>query len=352
MDKTLQVSGIETVESLREHVQWAIELEHATLPPYLCALYSADQARNPEAAEVMLSVFLEEMLHTVLAANLLNAVGGRPQFDIPRMLPGYPRYLPHGDRSFELSLLPFGAEALEQFLRLERPAPPSAPAESDRYETIGQFYAAIGEGLRTLCAQLGEADVFSGDPARQVTEVSFHGGARRAMAVDSLATALSALKEIVEEGEGADRLEVWDGDRNMFRPEREDIGHYFRVQQLKLGRRYRRGDSPTSGPSGEAISIDWGGVRRMRPNQRTTDHAPGCPIRIAQEDFNHAYCGVLHLLDHAFNGRAHELRGAIRAMFGLKEQAEALMTMPTHDGFAVVGPTFEYVMPLPQRSPR
>jgi ferritin-like protein len=83
--------GIATLESLREHLQWAIELEHSILPPYLCALYSLDPARNPAAAEVVLSVFLEEMLHTTLAANLLNAVGGRPQLHTPRMLPSYPR---------------------------------------------------------------------------------------------------------------------------------------------------------------------------------------------------------------------------------------------------------------------
>jgi hypothetical protein len=29
---------IDTLDSLREHLQWAIDLEHATLPPYLCAL--------------------------------------------------------------------------------------------------------------------------------------------------------------------------------------------------------------------------------------------------------------------------------------------------------------------------
>jgi len=44
---------ISTLESLHEHLQWAIELEHFTLPPYLCALYSLDAARNPEASEVV-----------------------------------------------------------------------------------------------------------------------------------------------------------------------------------------------------------------------------------------------------------------------------------------------------------
>ena len=108
---------IATLESLREHLQWAIELEHFTLPPYLCALYSLDAVRNPEASEVVASVLVEEMLHMTLAANLLNAIGGRPRLDTSQMLPVYPRCLPHGvclphaDRSFEVPLLPFGLEA-------------------------------------------------------------------------------------------------------------------------------------------------------------------------------------------------------------------------------------------------
>jgi CDGSH-type Zn-finger protein len=339
---------IATLESLREHLQWAIELEHATLPSYLCALYSLDPARNSEAAEVVCSVFVEEMLHMTLAANLLNAVGGRPQFDTPRMLPSYPRYLPHGDRSFEVSLVPFGPEALELFLRIEQPSRPGAPAESDEYETIGQFYEAIGQGLRELCAHFGEASVFCGDPARQVTDALFPGG-RRVIAVDSLATALAALQEIVEQGEGAARRQVWDGDRDMFHPEREEVAHYYRFQQLKFGRRYRRGDTPQSGPTGDAISVDWDGVRPMRRNPRTTDHAPGSPIRIAQEEFNHTYCAVLHLLEQAFNGSPRMLAVATGAMHGLKAQAQALMQNPTADGLAMAGPTFEYVAPEDRR---
>ena len=183
---------IATVDNLREHLQWAIELEHATLPVYLCALYSLDAARNPSATEVLGSVFVEEMLHLTLAANLLNAVGGRPRLDTPSMLPGYPRTLPHGQRSFEMSLLPFGPEAVEQLLTIELPAPAGAPAQGDEYETIGQFYDAVGRGLRDLCYDLGEAHVFSGDPARQVADTFCYGGSGRVITIDSLATATAA----------------------------------------------------------------------------------------------------------------------------------------------------------------
>lgn len=209
---------IDTLESLREHLQWGIELEHATLPPYFCALSSLDASRNPEAVLVVGSVFVEEMIHLALAANLLNAVGGRPRLDTPRMLPSHPRRLPHGDRSLELSLLPFGTTAIDMFLRLEQPAPRAAPAESDGYETIGQFYDAIEQGLRHLCAELGERAVFCGDPARQLSAGPFRHSGGRLTGVSDLNSALAALKEIVEQGEGATRSEVWDGYRDVFHP--------------------------------------------------------------------------------------------------------------------------------------
>jgi CDGSH-type Zn-finger protein len=50
---------IATIDDLREHPRW-IELEYATLPPYLCALYSHDPERNPEAVEAAISVLEEE----------------------------------------------------------------------------------------------------------------------------------------------------------------------------------------------------------------------------------------------------------------------------------------------------
>jgi Ferritin-like len=338
---------ITTVESLRAHLQWAIELEHFTLPPYLCAACSLDAVRNPEAAEVVAGVFVEEMLHMTLAANLLNAVGGRPRLDAPQMLPGYPRSLPHGDRSFEVPLLPFGREALDLFLRIEQPVAPGGRPESDGYDTVGQFYQSIRDGLSALCADLGERRLLSGGPARQIADAPFPGGGR-VIAVNGLATALAALDEIVDQGEGCADVEVWDGDHDDVHPDREQLAHYYRFQELRLGRRYRRGDTPQSGPTGDAIAIDWTGVRPMRRNPRTSDHPPGSTIRRAQERFNDSYCLILRLLDQAFNGSPLTLRSAVGSMYGLKVQARALMEMPTEEGMTTAGPTFDYV-PAPRR---
>ena len=83
----------------------------------------------------------------------------------------------------------------------------------------------------------------------------------------------------------------------------------------------------------------------MRTNPRTSDHLPDGPIRLAQEDFNHSYCGLLQLLEQAFNGAPQRLGATIGTMYTLKAQAQALMEMPTEDGLATAGPTFEYVVP-------
>ncbi|MFE7168692.1 ferritin-like protein [Streptomyces sp. NPDC057616] len=335
---------ITTLDSLREHLQWAIELEHATLPPYLCALYSLDPQRNPDAAQAVSSVFVEEMIHLALAANLLNAVGGRPRLDPATLLAPHPRTLPHADRSLKLSLVPFGADALEMFLRLERPAPPGAPAEGDGYETIGQFYDAIEQGLHQLCAELGEEKLFSGDPARQITAGPFSHTGGQLKAVTDLASALAALAEIVEQGEGTSRGEVWDGDRDVFHPERDEVAHYYRFQELKLGRRYRRGDTAQSGPTGEAVVVDRDGILPMRPNPRLADRPSGSPIRTGQERFNRTYCILLDQLEQAFNGGPAMLGTAMGTMYALKGQAQRLLQTPDGDE-TTAGPTFEYVEP-------
>ena len=89
----------------------------------------------------------------------------------------------------------------------------------------------------------------------------------------------------------------------------------------------------------------------MVANPRTSDHAVGSPIRTAQERFNQLYCVMLQLLEQAFDGAPQMLRPSIGTMHTLKVQAKALLQMPTEDGLATAGPTFEYVPP-DRRAPK
>ena len=337
--------ALRTVDDLRQHLQWAIEIEHATLPPYLCALYSIKEGHNREAVEVIQSVFLEEMLHLTLAANILNAIGGSPQLDRPGFLPTFPACLPHSKRAFQVPLTRFSKDALEVFLKIERPPGHAGLPEDDAFETIGQFYEAIDEALRRFARELGEPALFSGDPRRQVTDELCYGGSGRIIAVRDLASALAALNEIVEQGEGLHHQEIWDGDRNMFHPERAEVAHYFRFNELYLGRLYRAGDTPQSGPTGEPLAIDWDAVHPMRPNPRSGDYPEGSEIRSRLDDFNRSYSAILHLLHQTFNGSPRLLAVATGLMYGLKEEAIRLMELPSGDGETTVGPSFEYVPP-------
>jgi CDGSH-type Zn-finger protein len=334
---------ISTVQQLRRHLQWAIEVEHSTLPPYLCALYSIHQGANRPAYEVIHSVFMEEMLHLTMAANLLNAVGGSPKLDAPHLLPRYPAALPHSGGSFEVSLEKFSPKAIQTFMRIERPASDSAPPQDDGFETIGQFYEAVKDGIVRLASQMGEETLFCGDPKRQVTAAQYYGGSGRVLAVSNVDSALAALGEIVEQGEGLEHQQVWDGDRSMFHRDRDEVAHYFRFVEIAEGRRFQPGDTPKTGPTGERFSVDWGAVHQVRANPRSTDHPPGSEVRLAMDRFNHSYCAVLHLLEEAFNGSPALLAVATGEMYALKQQALELMELPYGEGDEVASPSFEYV---------
>ena len=335
---------IRSVDALRAHLQGAMELEHATIPPYLCALYSLVPGRNLKSAEVLASVVVEEMLHLAMVANILNAVGGAPVLDDASFVARYPAYLPHSRDAFRVSLSRFSKATIATFTRIEKPEEPGAPSEAEHFDTIGQFYQAIGEALTTLCAQLGEDRVFIGDPARQITpeHVSFRGG-RRVLAVYDLATALAAIDEIEQQGEGLAHAEIWDGDRDMFHPERDEIAHYFRFSQILLGRAYVRGDTPVSGPSGESFEVEWEATYPMRDTPRCDEYSADGPVHAAMVEFNQRYWDMVRLLHAAFNADPAQLSNAIDAMFVVREGAVALMQMPSGDGATTAGPSFEYV---------
>jgi hypothetical protein len=192
------VEPITDVEDLRRHLQWAIEVEHSTIPPYEYAMWSVVEPDSPAATSIKY-VVREEMLHAALAANLLTAVGGSPRFT-GDAVPRYPEPMPHHDpdQPLVLHLAPASVDLVRDvFLRIEQPEERGAKAEADRYETLAQFYEAITDGL----ARMGD-EVFTGDPRRQVTKgYAGHGGGTL-FAVTDVDSALLAIEVIVEQGEG------------------------------------------------------------------------------------------------------------------------------------------------------
>jgi len=336
---------------LRELLQAAVELELSTIPPYLCALYSLRPGSNDTASLIIRSVVVEEMLHMVLAANVLNAIGGEPRVTGPGHVPRYPHELPDG---VVLDLLPFCPAAVEEFLKVENPQhdhhalgpghPLVAGRRPERHlaraasvmgkpTTIGAFYAEIIDGLSQAAAAIGEQALFHGDPARQVTREYYYAGGGSPLPVKDLASAMEALIEIVDQGEG-NPASMYDADG--------DLGHYFRFKQLKYDRTYLPSDDADV-PSGPRVGVDFDAVYPMIANPRGDDYADP-ELRAACDAANRTWSRLLREIEAAFNGRPEALLTAVPGMFRLRDQALVLLANPLPcGGGRHAGPTFEWV---------
>lgn len=328
---------------LRRGLQSALELEHATIPAYLCALYSIDEDANVEAARLIHSVVMEEMLHMVLVANIMNALGLEPSVDHEGFVPQYPTRLPYSDGRLKVRLLPFSREAIELFREIERPEPKKAKPRIKGYDTIGQLYAGIEEALRD---RGNGPHAYPGDPGRQIGPNHFYyGGGGEPIRVHDRKTALEALHEIVRQGEGS-RRSIRDGGHHL--GEGGSLAHYYRFDEIHRGRHYRKGDTHESGPTGAPLAVDWGAAHRMRKDPRASTLPRGSDERELAVAFNHRYADLLHLLHRAFNGEPHLLQESVPVMIDLKWRAVSLMRVPVRgSGRRTAGPSFEW--PPPRR---
>ncbi|MGW1071894.1 ferritin-like domain-containing protein [Streptomyces sp. NPDC002537] len=320
---------------LHVFLQAALTLEHLTIPPYLTAMYTLRPGTNRAAFYAIRAIVLEEMLHMALVANVLNAVDGQPLVAHSRFVTGYPARLPYSKDHFPVALRHFGVEALETFLHIERPEyvaePPGHPsvADDDGWTSIGQFYNTIGTGLVRLAEELGEAELFRGDPRRQLGPEHFYNSGGEIFRVTGPASALEALRVITEQGEGVDRT-IYNPDDRIFGEAREPA-HYFRFDEIYRQRGYGPYDTPASGPTGPSIEVDLDAVYRIDPAARAVDFPAGGAVRRAADGFNETYAGLLCLLERAFTGEPEALGDTVPVMRSLRGLAERLYRNPHPD---------------------
>jgi hypothetical protein len=201
----LNYEKIDDLDKLRARIQSAVQLELTTIPAYLFALYSIiDKASD--AYQALRSVVTEEMFHLNQAANLLVAVGGKPKLTGPAA-PKYPAYLPSASRTVSpyVGLYRASLPVFQNvFMAIEMPAPYDAPAEGKAYKTIGQFYKAIEDGLERCVKKFGAEKVFhQAEGTRQRSDIYLGKFGGEAISIKDLPTAKFAIRQIVEQGEGA-----------------------------------------------------------------------------------------------------------------------------------------------------
>ena len=223
----------------------AAELEHNLMCTYLYAAFSLkrrdDAGLSTEEAEAVerwratiLGVAVEEMGHLTAVWNITSALGGFPPFGRDNF-PLSPGRMP---AEIVVKLAPFGHEALQHFIHLERPtasheseglgfepevqfrrgihSPRVTPMPID-YETVGEFYLDLDANLCAFAEHHGETETFCGDRSLQLS--ANETGLKGAVPVICLKTASTALEYIVEQGEGA--------------PEHSENSHFSRFMAMR-----------------------------------------------------------------------------------------------------------------------
>lgn len=332
---------IRTIADIEAYLNAALCLEHATIPPYLTALYSLHPGSNSDAQHLIRVVAVEEMLHLTLVANVMNAIGLRVDLTADDFIPAYPAHLPSGEIDFLVSVQPFSQAAVTTFLNIERPA--KAPSESARllprpdlgagtvlaaspldpsmrFYSIGEFYNEIERGLRYLDHEYRAygRELFCGDSSWQVTPEYFYSGGGEVVAVCDLATALQALTLIAEQGEGLGGG-IYDGEG--------ELSHYYRFEQIQLARYYQKGDAPGR-PSGPRLDVDFSAVYPVAVDAKVADYPSGSPAREAAERFSQTYDDFLAYLTGAYNGEPQKLLDAVPWMFRLRDDINRLIRNP------------------------
>jgi hypothetical protein len=216
----------------REDLWWllaeACQLEHMIMCQYLFAEWTLKDQSDGLTVEqsaaierwrgVLRGIAIEEMLHLALVANVMSSIGAAPYLGRPN----FPQRSGYFPESIQLDLMPFGERALKHFLFLERPEGmerqdavgfvPTAPARDPLSEseamprgqeflTVGHLYRGIEDGLTRLTHELGERALFVGSRRAQATPEMFQWP--QVVAVTDLDSALRAVGEIIEQGEGA-----------------------------------------------------------------------------------------------------------------------------------------------------
>ncbi|PCH93553.1 MAG: hypothetical protein COB85_06795 [Bacteroidetes bacterium] len=230
-----------TQKDLHVHLQHALDVEFWTIPLYLTALYSIKGLSElkpkdyPEAAKLVQSVVIQEMLHMEIVCNLCTALGYEPRFPTPKYdkNKGIPfihpknSHIPKDLLGYQVKVGPLDAETLKLFCVVEMPQPwkDIEWAHKKSYESIAELYTALKEGLshHWLAQYVGDEkntrqkNIFS---EYHDSDHLHHGFSQT---VNSLENALNAIEAIMEQGEGADSGNIPEDFRP---PSLEDVDEY------------------------------------------------------------------------------------------------------------------------------
>ncbi|WFU44160.1 ferritin-like protein [Bradyrhizobium sp. CB82] len=332
--QTAAIQGDAARQELGGLLQHALQLEFATIPTYLSAVFSLTPA-NTKISELILRAAIEEMLHMTAVANLMNAIGVAP--DIVAAVPDYPCQLTILDPPLKLDLRSFSYDLVKDlFMQIETPEEPvhyPMALAAGRPRTIGQFYEGIIEIIDrdTIPGLFGNAtrDAYKQREVvpnfRPIAYISNQDTDTYPLKNDinfritDKASAVRHLRWVVGQGEGT----------APFNPlTAEGIpAHFYRFESI-IKQRFLVKDErvKTLGYSfsGGDLPFDETGVHEFVTNTKAADFAGNQAVSRQMKRFNDSYTSMVNSLQQAFNCPAPEQKSQADVAF-----ADAMGTMQT-----------------------
>lgn len=259
----------------------AVQLELATLPPYLCIYWSIKDS-NTIAAQLIRSIFMQEMKHMGLAANMLVGVGGTPE--IVSAKPAYPSQLPGGVRP-ELTVYLAGLtkEYVQEIcMQIEMPEVPLAKGiqGEEAFPTIGAFYDAI----------IGAFESIPGLTINTSKQLESTGS--DIWKIKDIAGAVEAVNVIKLEGEGTTESP----DEASHIP-----AHYYKFGSIFYGKTLIKKDSHWVWEGSDVPFPDVWPMGQVPKGGWRTDNMPKT-VRLLLNEFNRRYKDTLESLQNAWAG--------------------------------------------------
>ena len=312
---------VHDIDWLRNALQIALQLELATLPPYLTARWTIRKQSDPVARSIKV-IRGEEMVHFGLACNLLTAVGGTPLIADDAVVPKYPGPLPGGVRpGLTVSLRKLDTAQAGVFMEIEHPqGEPVGAALVAPPTTIGEFYSSILEAFHQLNPELS-AD-------RQIAGF----GLTKAESLEDV----SAIIELINlQGEGS-----------AVSPEEKpgDLAHYYRFGEIHHQRAFVKDTEGKWGFHGDPVPLPEVYPMADIPEGGYQPDPSEPLVKELIERFDREYSEMLRLLESAWKmGDVSLLGDAVGKMTDMGTTAGELIQKPRPDGKGNYGPCFRYV---------
>ena len=311
-----------SIPTIQYCLQKVFELEFYTVPLYLTALYSIKDGYNTEAYYIIRSVMMQEMLHMLQAANLLISVGGRPVIDSATTAPKYPAtglpggVLPHLTVSLKKASLEHIYHTLMAIEYPHRVVNVEYGMFENYSHTIGQLYHEMRK-----CLYFHGDSIFYPNCTSLQVKWPYSNDYGKVYVVHDLATALQAINEIVEQGEG-----VQPGDPHGYA--RHELAHFFKFQEIVCGKELIFHGISNYTYTGDPIPFDDNGVWPVRDNPSSEDLNPNTRAYERTKIFHQTYRTLLRTLDEVFAGDPTGISRAMGIMENLEVQAKFLMALP------------------------